>query len=129
MSKRGKQFVTFLLCAAVVSNFGCTTTTHRVKPSQAAMDNYGLEKGDMVLVHYANINDAKSSSKSEQIRITDIGNNGISGTSEVGAAVTIDYDNIFQIEYSKKENAIKRDSPVLMFLVCTPALLVGGPCG
>jgi hypothetical protein len=50
MSKRSKRFLTFLLCAAIVSNFGCTTTTHRIEPSQAAMGGFGIGKGSNELV-------------------------------------------------------------------------------
>jgi len=50
MSKRSKRFLTFLLCTAIVSNFGCATTTHGIGPSQAAMDDFGTGKGNNVLV-------------------------------------------------------------------------------
>lgn len=50
MTKRSKRFLTILLCAAIVSNFGCTTTTPRADPSQVAMDGYETGIGDNVLV-------------------------------------------------------------------------------
>lgn len=49
MSTRSKRFLTFLLCAVVVNNLGCTTTTHRVGPPQAPMDNHEIGKGENVL--------------------------------------------------------------------------------
>ena len=57
MGKRSAQFLTFLLCAAIVSNFGCTTTTHGVRPSQAEMDNHAIGKGDYAMVSDANNDD------------------------------------------------------------------------
>jgi len=68
MSKRSKQFLTFLLCAAIVSNFGCTTTTHRVGASQAAMDNHEIGKGDYVLVRKANKDDSQIDRKRQNWR-------------------------------------------------------------
>ncbi len=54
MSKRSKRFLTFLLYAAIASNFGCTTTTytsitptktsHVIEPSEAVMDVYHSAK-------------------------------------------------------------------------------------
>ena len=112
MSNRSRPFLTFLLCTAVLGISACSTTTHRLGPSQAAINHQGLANGDIVLVRYANEDDARSSS-SEQIRITGINESGISGTGENGEAVYAEYDELFQIEYIKV-GAIKHDSPELM---------------
>lgn len=50
MSTQSKRFLTFLLCAAIVSNFGCTTTAQRVELSQAATYDFGIRKDNDVLV-------------------------------------------------------------------------------
>ncbi len=63
MTKRSKRFLTFLLCAAIIGSFGCTTTTHRVEPSQAVMDDYGTGEFDIVLVGYANKDDPRNNPK------------------------------------------------------------------
>jgi len=76
------------------------------------MNHHDLANGDVVLIRYANKDDARSSSRSEQIQITGINESGISGTDENGEAVNAGYDEIFQIEY-KKVGSIKSDSPTL----------------
>ncbi|NOR36322.1 MAG: hypothetical protein GQ577_06195 [Woeseiaceae bacterium] len=50
MSTQSKRFLTFLLCAAIVSNFGCTTTAQRVEPSQGATYDFETRKGNNVPV-------------------------------------------------------------------------------
>ena len=77
------------------------------------MNHYGIGKGDTVLIRYANAGDPRSSSRSEQIQITGINQNGISGLGENGKAVNASYDEIFQIEY-EKVGPISPDSPALM---------------
>ena len=114
VNKRSKRFLTFLLYAAIVSNSACSTTTQRIGPSQAALDNYGIGKGDYVLVRYANMDDPRSSSSSELIEVTNISDTSISGTRENGNAIDIGYDEIFQIEIRKKGAAIRSDSPALV---------------
>jgi len=54
MSKRGKRFLTFLLCAVIASSFGCTTTTHRVGPSKAAMNDYKIGRNTATINWYVN---------------------------------------------------------------------------
>ena len=113
MNNRRRQFLAVLLCAAIFSSTACSTTTQRIGASQAAMNHHGLASGDVVLVRYANKNDARSNSRSEQIRITSINESGISGIGEKGEVVDATYDEIFQIEY-KKVGSINSDNPTLM---------------
>lgn len=101
MGKRCKFYLTFFLCVAIVGNSACSTTTYRIGPSAAAMKHYGVGRGDVVLVRYANSNDARSSRRSEQVRITGVNHSGISGIGENGEAVNAGYDEIFEIEYIK----------------------------
>ena len=114
VNKQSRGFLTLLLCAAIVNSFGCTTVTHRVGSSQAALDNYGIGKGDYVLLRYANRDDPRSSSSSELIEVTSISETVISGVGENGNAIDVGYDEIFQIEIRKKGAAIKSDSPALV---------------
>ena len=105
MNKRSRRFLTALLCTAIFSNSACSTTTQRLGPTQAAMNNYGIGKGDTVLIRYSN--------GSEKIRIIGINESGISGIGKNGEAVNVGYHKIFQIEY-EKVGLIKSDSPALM---------------
>ena len=52
MSKRPKQFLTFLLCAAIGSGLGCTTTTHRDAPSKTAMGKYEIGRNTDLINWY-----------------------------------------------------------------------------
>ena len=54
MSKRSNRFLTFLGCVAIVGNFGCTTTTHRVGPSPAAMEDYEIGRNTATINWYVN---------------------------------------------------------------------------
>ena len=101
--------LTILLTALALSTCGCSTTTHQVGPSYAAMNHRGIDHGDKILVRIANHDDANSSSGSEVIRITAVTEAGISGSNENGQMVFIDYDEIFEIEYTKAR-PIKPDS-------------------
>jgi len=145
MNRRSNHYLTILLCAVITANAACSTTTQRLGPSQAAMNHHGLANGDTVLVRYANEDDARSSSSSEQIRIAGIDESGISGIGETGEAVNVGYDEIFQIEYIKV-GSIKSDSPAikrvgkaadvtskvlikgLVVAVCLAAATGGGAC-
>ena len=114
MNRQSGKFLTILLCAAIVGITACSTTTQRLGPSEAAMNNYGIGKGDTVLIRYANKDDPRSSNRSNLVQITEITGVGISGVAENGSAVNVGYDEIFQIEVRKKSSAIKSDNPVLM---------------
>jgi hypothetical protein len=100
MTNRGKQFLLTLLGVAMLGGAACTTTTttHRAGPSQAAVSQHGISEGDTVLVRYTNDGDANSSSRSEVLQITRIGDNGITGVDEHGRTSVAAYDEIFQIE-------------------------------
>ena len=113
MNRRSNHYLTILLCAVIATNAACSTTTQRLGPSQAAVSHHGIEKGDTVLVRFANFGNARSSSRSEQIQITGITKIGISGIDENGKVVNADYGEIFQIEY-EKVGPIRSDSPSLM---------------
>ena len=111
MNKRSRQFLTGILCTAIFSNSACSTTTQRLGPTQAAMNHYGIGKGDTVLIRYANEGDPRSSSRSEKIRIIGISQVGITGTGAAGEAVTVEYDDIFQIERQHTSSVVDIQSP------------------
>ena len=111
MNKRSRQFLAGLLCAAIFSNSACSTTTQRLGPTQAAMNHYGISKGDTVLIRYSNEGDPRSSSRSEKIRIISISQVGITGTDAAGEAVTVGYDEIFEIERQHSSPVVDIQSP------------------
>jgi hypothetical protein len=139
MNNRRRQFLAVLLCAAIFGNSACSTTTQRLGPTQAAMNHYGIGKGDTVLIRYANESDPRSSSRSEKIRIIGISKVGITGTGDAGKAVTVGYDEIFQIEHQHTGPVMDIQSPAdaaemalwgvvyAAFGAATAAICVGAP--
>jgi len=114
MNKQSKGLLTILFCAAIFGISACgTTTTHRLGPSQAAMNHYEIGKGDAVLIRYVNEGDSRSSSRNELVQITSISDIGITGVGESGKAVNIAFTEIFQIEYIDV-GLIEHDSPAAM---------------
>ena len=67
MGKWHRSFLTALVCMTVVALSACGTTTHRVGPSQAALNHHGIEAGDKVLVRLANKDDTRVSNSSKRI--------------------------------------------------------------
>jgi len=102
MNKGGKYLFLTLLGAAMLVNTACTTTTQRAGPSQAAMRQHGISEGDTVLVRYTNIDDVNSSSRSERLQITRIGDSGIAGVDESGETSAASYGEIFQVEHQER---------------------------
>ena len=111
MNRRNRQFLTILLCTAFAGNSACSTTTQRLGPTQAAMNNNGVGKGDIVLIRYANEGDPRSSSSSETVRITGISEVGITGTGAADRAVTVSYGEIFQVERQHRGPVMEINSP------------------
>jgi hypothetical protein len=87
----------------LVGNAACSATVQRFRPSQAVLRHYGIEEGDTVLLRY--LDDVggtnRVSSSSEEIKVTSIDQNGISGTGEDGEVVAANYAELFQIEADK----------------------------
>ena len=113
MKSCSKRILVSIICAGVIGISACSTSTHRLGPSQAALDHYGIGNGDTVLIRFANKHSPRSSSRSELIRITEIKETGIAGVSEGGTTLTINFTEIFQIEYTNT-GLIDHDSPVAM---------------
>jgi len=138
MGKQCKYYLTVLLCVAIAGNSACSTTTHRLGPSQAAINHYEIGKGDAVLIRYVNEGDSRSSSRSEFVQITNISDGGITGVGESGKTVNVGFTEIFQIEYIHV-GLIEHDSPATMAagkalevtskaVYVAACILSGGPC-
>ena len=100
--RRQPRFVLIaLLYVVLASQSACSTTSHRLGPSRAAIVNHNIEKGDRVLVRYASATNAKASDRSEIITITKINDAGIFGTDQASDAVFVRFDEILAIEYKR----------------------------
>ena len=49
MSNRSKPILTFLLCAAIIGSYGCTTTTPKAGPTQTTMAVHEISQDGTVV--------------------------------------------------------------------------------
>jgi hypothetical protein len=119
MQHRYRQLLTVFLCTILVGNAACSTTVQRFRPSQSVLSHYGIEEGDTVLLRY--LDDVggtnRVSSSSEEIKVTSIDQNGISGTGEDGEAVAANYEDLYQIE-ADKSGANKTVARAALMVAC-----------
>jgi len=52
MSNRTKPILTFLLCAAIISSFGCASTTPKAEPPQETRPVYSIAQDGTIEVRY-----------------------------------------------------------------------------
>ena len=68
MSNRRKPILTFLLCAAIISSFGCTSTTPKAGPSQATMAIHEIAQDGTVVVRNVTVDLPKVDRKRQDWR-------------------------------------------------------------
>ena len=119
MQHRYRQLLTIFLCMVLVGNTACSTTVKRFKPSQAVLSHHGIAEGDTVLLrHLDDVGGTnRVSSSSEEIKVTSINQNGISGIGEDGEAVAANYDDLYQIEV-KMSGANKTVARAALMAAC-----------
>ena len=54
MNNRTKPILAFLLCAAIISSFGCASTTPKEEPPQATVPVYEIAQDGIINVRYVN---------------------------------------------------------------------------
>ena len=54
MNNRTKSILTFLLCAAIISSFGCASTTPKAESPQATRPVYEIAQDGTINVRYVN---------------------------------------------------------------------------
>ena len=115
MNIRLKQALLVTLCFAMIGNTGCTTTQN-VNASPEAMAEKKIKVGDKVTVHY-------TSGHSELVKLTEIGEESLSGIADDGRSVELDYDNLLTLEH--KEVDVLRTAGATVGMVVLGAVLVG----
>jgi len=55
MTKRSKRFLTILLCAAIVSNFGCATTAQKDEPPRKPLYVREIGPGGEIVLRNVNV--------------------------------------------------------------------------
>lgn len=102
-----------ILGAAILVGSGCGTTTQRVGASEAALKNFGISPGDVVLVRYANEGDPRSSSSSQWVELTAVNGTGITAVTERGETIHTPFEKIFEIERTQGRRKELREMPAL----------------
>lgn len=120
MNNRLKQALLAMLCFAMIGSTGCTTT-HNVHASPEALAEKKIKVGDKVTVHYA-------SGHSESVKLTNIGEESLSGTAEDGRTVALDYDNLLSLEH-KDINVLKTAGATVGVVVLGAVVLAGAGAG
>ena len=127
-----------LLIIATLLVAGCVTTkTEHIGASRAALERYGVGPGDTVLLRYANETDPNSSSRSEAIRVTAVGDKAISGVNALGEEVVVDSDRLFLVEERQANiaavpgaeaggNVLKGATNSALLVLCLAAAMGGG---
>ncbi|MGI9201176.1 MAG: hypothetical protein ACR2QL_08965 [Woeseiaceae bacterium] len=115
MDIRLKQVLLVMLCFAMIGNSGCTTT-HNVYASPEALAEKKIKVGDKVTVHY-------TSGHSEIVKLTEIGEESLSGVADDGRSVELDYDDLLSLEH--KDVHVLKTAGAAVGVVALGAVLVG----
>ena len=115
MNTRLQQALLVTLCFAMIGNAGCTTM-HHVNGSPEALAEKKIKVGDKVTVHY-------TSGHSETLKLTEIGEDSLSGIADDGRSVEIDYDNLLSLDH--KEVNVLKTAGAAVGVVVLGAVLVG----
>ena len=116
MNTRLKQALLVTLCFAMIGSTGCTTM-RSVNASPEAMAEQKIKVGDKVTVHY-------TSGHSETVKLTEIGEESLSGIAEDGRSVKLDYDNLLTLDH-KEVSVLKTVGVVALSAVLVTAVAVG----
>lgn len=133
MTRSGILLLTLI---ALVASGCATDRVEHIGPSRAAMERYGVDPGDTVLLRYANQSDPNSSSRSVAVRVLAIGEDGIVGANASGELVVAKYDELFQVEKKSSGfsgvpgaevggNMLKGVTNSVLFAACM-AIAIGG---
>ena len=115
MKIRLKQALLVTLCFAMIGNTGCTTT-QTINASPEALAEKKVVVGDKLTVHY-------TSGHSELVKLTEIGEESLSGIADDGRTVELDYDNLLTLEH--KEVDVLKTAGATVGVVVLGAVLVG----
>jgi len=104
-----------ILCLAMAGNTACTSM-QTADASQDALAQKRIRVGDKVTLQYARGN-------AEQIRLTRINADGVSGIANDGRTVTASYDDIISLQH--KDVQVLRSAGAAVGAVALGAVLVG----
>lgn len=97
MNARLKQMLLITLCLSMIGNAGCTSM-QSVNASPEALATKRIDVGDKVTLQYVN-------GHSENVTLTEIGEESVSGETSDGRIVTVEYLYLLSMDYKKVEVA------------------------
>ena len=109
-----------LLCIAMIGNTACTSM-QTVHASEQAVTASKIHAGDKVTLNYTD-------GSSEQIKVTDIGPEEISGTADDGRLIVADYDDVISLDHKEVE-VIKTAGAIVGVTVLGAILIAGAAAG
>jgi hypothetical protein len=111
-----RQTLFILLCIAMMGNTACTSM-QTVHASEQAVTASKIRVGDKVTLNYTD-------GSSEQIKVTDIGVEEISGTADDGRLIVANYDEVISLDH--KEIEVLKTAGAAVGVVALGAILVAG---
>ena len=111
-----RQTLLTLLCMAMIGNTGCTSM-QTIHASEQAVTASKIRAGDKVTLNYAD-------GSSEQIKVTDIGPEEISGTADDGRMIIADYDEVISLD--RKEVEVIKTAGAVVGVAALGAILIAG---
>jgi hypothetical protein len=120
MNSTTKRALLVTLCLASFAGAGCTTM-ESMQGSQEALAEEKIRAGDKVILHY---NDGRS----EEIKITDIGDETVSGVAGKGRKVVASYEDIGSIGHKEVE-VLKTVGATVGIIALSPLIIVGVMAG
>jgi len=111
-----RQTLLTLLCMAMIGNTGCTSM-QTIHASEQAVTASKIRTGDKVTLNYTD-------GSSEQIKVTDIGPEEISGTADDGRMIIADYDEVISLD--RKEVEVIKTAGAVVGVAALGAILIAG---
>jgi hypothetical protein len=116
MNSTMKQALLITLCFASFGSVGCTTIDS-MNGTQEALAEEKIRVGDKVFLHY-------TSGRSEEITISDIGDETVSGVAENGRKTVTNYEDLSSIGHKRVE-VLKTVGATVGIIALSPLIIVG----
>lgn len=116
MNSALKQAFLIALCFVLLGSAGCTTM-ESMDGTQEALAEEKIRVGDKVFLHYNN-------GLSEEIEITNIGDESVSGEAEHGRKIVANYEDLSSVGHKKIE-VLKTVGATIGIIALSPLIIVG----
>ena len=116
MNSTTRQALLITLCCALLGSAGCTTMDS-MDGTQEALAEEKIRVGDKVFLHY---NDGAS----EEVEITDIDDESVSGKAEHGEKIVANYEDLSSVGHKRVE-VLKTVGATVGLIALSPIIIVG----